>query len=216
MLHISILSNNSHIKSGIILTALCLSILFTFSAEGQGIARPSPGKKLSDSGDKTTVDQNIALGFDSSLTDLIEQSSSNSNYDPHTIWVLESLTDVTQPFWDPRDVDLTRNRRAVSKALTIQSSVAASSLVKGSELRPTFMSVKRGLDDVKKQFNYSLQDDGDFFAVSREKHGRKLLELNMEFNVSQGLDPQIRIGQSTRFRYDLVNSRPILEYGYNF
>ena len=53
-------------------------------------------------------------------------------------------------------------------------------------------------------------------ALTRKRVGRKLLELNMEFNVKRGLDPQIRIGDTLRFRYDYLYDRTMLELGFNF
>lgn len=205
--------------SALIIIGLVFLFQLSFSdlVSAQGVPRPVPGKRFTDSpGGRESISQNAAYGFDSTLDDLIDHSSTNSNYDSHTLWVLESLTDITQPFWDPYDVDYSRNHRAVAKALTVQGGTAASNLIKGSELKPTFMEIKRGFDEIKNFFKYSVQNSGNGLVVSKNSQGRKLLELNMEFNLSQGLDPQLHIGDNVRFRYDIVNSRPLLEYGMNF
>jgi hypothetical protein len=193
---------------------LLLAVVFSLLTERPALAqssRPTFGRKQVNSGTDTSTQGNFT--FNSTLDELIDDSST---YDPHTLWVMESMTDITQPFWDPYDVDYSRNNRAVTKVATIQGGRSLSALIKGSELKSTFDSLKRGLDDVKSVFNYSIQSDGKNTYLSKDKKGTKILELSMEFNLSQGMDPNIKIGDHVRFRYDYVNSRPLIEFGINF
>jgi hypothetical protein len=201
----------------LIICLIDVSYIYAQSRRPPQFRNPGPNKRFVDSAGKAaSIEQNAAYGFNSTLTDLIDQSAENVSYDKQTLWVLNSLTDITQPFWDPYDIDYTRNNRAVEKAITIQSTVEGSKLIRGSELHETFQEIKRSLSDIKRLFNYSIQDSGDSFTVSRTTKGSKLLEIKMEFNLSQGLDPQLHIGDAVKFRYDIINSRPMLEYGMNF
>ena len=183
------------------------------------MAQPAPqtplGRKFVTSSGSSPINIGSSSSLSTTLDELID-SSKHKSYDQHSLWVMESMTDITQPFWNPYDVDYRRNNRAVNKVLTIQSGKAASELISGSELKPTFVYLKQQLSYFKSIFAYSLQNDGDGLSVSRKKKGMKLLELSMEFNLSQGLDPHLKIGDHIRFRYDYVNERPLLEFGINF
>ncbi len=176
--------------------------------------RPALGKRTINSSSGSYM-AGSSLDLNTTFDDLVENKGQKS-YDPGTLWIMQGLKDITQPFWDPLDVDYERNDRAVEKAFTIQAGRAASQLVNNSELKPTFIYLKQQLSELKSIFNYSLQDSGNGLTVSNGKKGKKLLELSMEFNLSQGLDPNIRLGEHLRFRYDYVNRRPLLEYGINF
>ena len=175
------------------------------------MTRPSFGKKNVTSGAGTSMQNNSNLN--STIDELTDDSGT---LDPNTLWMMKGLTDVTQPFWDPYDVDYTRNDRAVQKAFTVQSGKYLSSVVKNSELKSTFVYLKQTLDDVKSIFRYSIQSDGTNTYISREQKGKKILELSMEFNLSQGLDPNVKLGENLRFRYDYVNKRPLFEFGFSF
>ncbi len=199
----------------ICLTQLTLIIVSVFLCSKLSQAQPS-GRPIFDK-KNVNSSSNGSLQSSYNLNTTFDELIDDSNtYDPRTLWIMKSLTDITQPFWDPMDVDFKRNDRAVEKAFTMQSGRHLSMLVKGSELKSTFEYLKRSMQDVKSYFNYSIQSDGDKTYVSKDKKGKKLLELSMEFNISQGLDPNIKLGQHLRFRYDYVNKRPLLEFGANF
>ncbi|MCO6430437.1 MAG: hypothetical protein J5J00_06200 [Deltaproteobacteria bacterium] len=137
-------------------------------------------------------------------------------YDRRSIKLFERLIEVSQPRWNPRDADPDQDERAAHRAFTVQAGRGASILVKGSELYPAFLSVKRGLDDIRDSVRFSVQADEASLVVSKERRGHKILEFNLEFNVSQGLDPRIRIGELVTFRYDLIDRMSILEYELDF
>jgi hypothetical protein len=59
-------------------------------------------------------------------------------------------------------------------------------------------------------------DGSEGLTISKTSKGTSLLELDLQFNASKGVDPQIKIGEFMRFRYDYVDKRPMLEYGLNF
>ncbi|MEZ4754852.1 MAG: hypothetical protein R3A13_11195 [Bdellovibrionota bacterium] len=79
-----------------------------------------------------------------------------------------------------------------------------------------YHELKKSFSTFQNFFRYSLQNKGDQLTVSKKETGRKLLELSVELNLKKGIDPQIRIGENTRFRYDYYTKGAMLEYGFNF
>ncbi len=152
----------------------------------------------------------------STVDDILQDTSDTNLYDPITIGQLRLLKEDAQPSWEPDDIDPYKTRRVVQKAFAIQFGRSISRQIMQSDLRETYRYSLQAYKRLQEVFRYSLQSDGESLAVSRLPKGRKLLELNMEFNVKQGFDPQIRIGDSLRFRYDYVYDRTLLEFGFNF
>jgi hypothetical protein len=142
--------------------------------------------------------------------------ANTSAYHPLTLAHLRLLKEVAQPTLHPEDYDPDMTKIVVQKVLAIQSGRALSRLVEGSELRQTYRAAMTDIKALQNRFRYSLQSDGEGVAVSRQKLGRKLMELNLELNVRQGFDPQIHFGKDVRFRYDYLRQRAMLEYGFEF
>ncbi|MDC0357342.1 hypothetical protein OAO01_00870 [Oligoflexia bacterium] len=188
------------------------SLLLPISAYSQ--KRPVK-KNLNDSFesvDASTYDFSFTSAFDS----IIGSSTDTDLYEPLTIGNLRRLKDRAQPAWNPDDIDPYRTRRVVEKAFAIQTGRNLNKLLIRSELRDVYREIKQGLVSFRNLFRYSLQTDGSSYQVSKKNVGKKLLELNLEFNAHQGVDPQIKIGELIRFRYDYVQKRPLLEYGFDF
>lgn len=151
-----------------------------------------------------------------SAFDILNDTASTDLYDPLTIQTLKRLKEDARPAWDGDDEDVDKTRRVVERALAIQSGRNISSTLEQSELRSTYRAIKQGLKNFQNNFRYSLQTTGKSMEVSKEKKGKKLLELNVELNLKQGLDPQLKMGEHLRFRYDYTSQRPLLEYGFRF
>lgn len=150
------------------------------------------------------------------LDRLIDSSTDTDLYDPMTISSLQRLKEDAQPEIHPDDLDPDRTRRVVEKAFAIQFGRSFSQLINRSELKPLYHQVQQSFKSVQDHFRYSLQSNSEGWTVSKRKVGKRLLELSLEFNVKQGVDPQLRIGESVRFRYDYIDQRPMLEYGFDF
>ena len=169
-------------------------------------------------GGTSTLSDPAVYGFDFSETfdRAFSGTSTGDIYDPLTMSMLRRMADDAQPPDNPRDVDPTKSRQLVERVFAIQSSRNLAALLNRSELRPFYNEVRSTFKAFQDRFRYSVQDSSDGLTVSRKKNGRRLLELNLEINPKQGLDPQIRMGEHTRFRYDFLEQRPMLEYGFNF
>jgi hypothetical protein len=189
---------------------LLLAAPFSLAAQNQ---RP-PGKSL-DKGvflEGSVYQMNPRQTFESILQDSVDTDI----IDPISLDTLKRLKDEAQPPYNPLDYDPERTRKIAEKALSIQTSQTLVRTLKGSELQPLLRYAKRSMDLARDYFRYSLQDDGDGLTVSKKPKGKKLIELNMEFNASTGMDPQLRLGQSWRLRYDFVESTPLLEFRAQF
>jgi len=202
-------------KKGYLLFFL-VNLLFSFS---QNLLAQGPNKKIYSSREASgsgTYD----FSFQSSLDTFISENYDSSKYDPITISQMARLKQQAVPYWHPEnynddyDVDITK--RVTEKALVIQSAHHISGLLSHSELQQTFHAMQRWFKSVKDQFNYSVQTNGEGYNISRSVHGEKLLELDIEFNLKQGVDPQIRVGKYMRFRYDYTYNVTFLEYTLNF
>lgn len=154
--------------------------------------------------------------FAGTFNSILESSVDSNLYDPLTIATLKRLREDAQPFYNPRDVDPDRTRRIGEKALAIQSGRSLAEVLDHSELQPVFFSIKQEMEGIKRLFGFSLQNVGHGYAVSRDPRGKKLVEFGIEFNLKRGIDPQIRLGEKFRLRYDFVDQRPIFEFATNF
>ena len=151
------------------------------------------------------------------LGEILTATADTDLYDPITIANLRILRDKAQPYWSEDDIDPERTRRVVRKALAIQSAHVLVPVIKESDLGDVFLQIKRGFKRLSDLFRYSLQDEpGAAVSLSRENKGRKLLELDLKFSLKKGVDPQIRINDEVRFRYDFSEQATFLEYGFDF
>jgi hypothetical protein len=150
------------------------------------------------------------------LDTLLEHSADTDLYDPLTIARLRELQEDAEPPWKPDDVDPYKTRRVVEKAFAIQSARTISRVLQKSELAPAYRAFLRGVKSVQDFCRYSVQDTGEDITVAKETRGDKLLEFNMQFNLKQGVDPQIRVGDSFRLRWDYSASRTLFEYSLDF
>ncbi len=203
-----------------IASSLFSCLVFLLFSSSTGAAQPgkrqSPGKALNLS-DLSESDSIYAFDLDSSLDSLFETSTDTNLYDPLTIRTLKRLKDQSFPYWSgDSEPDPERTRRIVEKAFTLETVRKISKTLQDSELKEFYHAVKQGLSDLKDTFRFSLQRNGSQLFVSRKKHGQKLLELNVQFSASKGIDPQLTFGEHLRFRYDYVKSRPMLEVGFDF
>lgn len=151
-----------------------------------------------------------------SLDDFINTSADTNLYDPLTVMRLRMLKEQAQPGTNIDDIDPEETRNVVQKAFAIQTTTSMMNLIEGSELRDSFRSIERGFKEFTSLFKYSIQDTGDSYSISKKSEGKKLLELNMNFSLSKGADPQFHIGECFRFRYDWQESQTMFEYGINF
>jgi hypothetical protein len=196
------------------LPVICVSALFVLPVSANAQNQPPTQKNL-----RETLGAQKPGTYDFTLDsafDILNDTTNTDLYDPITISTLRRLKEDAQPAWNPEDIDPDLTRRVVERAFAIQSGRNLSNLINRSELQTTYKSIKQGLKSVQDTFRYSVQNTGNGVEVSKQKQGRKILELNMEFNLKQGLDPQIKIGESVRFRYDYTSKRPVLEYGFRF
>lgn len=185
------------------------------SAWAQSKPKPIDPKRLKDS---LNAGEAAIYGFSlsSALDKIIADSANTDLYDPITIQSLRRLRDEAQPRYLLDDVDPELTRRVAEKALAIQSGRSLSSLLAGSELKSTYRQLLTSLDTLQNTFKYSLQDAGGDLKFSRVSKGKKLLELKLEFNLKQGVDPQVRLGNNFRLRYDYLDRTPMFEYGFSF
>ncbi|RIL08336.1 MAG: hypothetical protein DCC75_09190 [Proteobacteria bacterium] len=140
--------------------------------------------------------------------DVLDRTISNS--------YLNKLYEESLPSELDRDFDYEKNRHLANRVLAIKSAESLSSLMKRSDLAPLYRSIKQGLGKVRDQLRFSLQDDGDDWIVSSNKRGKKLFEFGLELDARTGFEPQMRVGENIRFRYDYLERRSLVEYGISF
>ncbi|MBX7144415.1 MAG: hypothetical protein K1X79_08205 [Oligoflexia bacterium] len=198
-----------------ILLALALSLIISPDLSIAQTRRPPDGKSLKGAlgGEDVGLYQ---FSFASTFDKIFTTSASTDLYDPITIQTLKTLRDEAIPRYNPEDVDAGLVRRVAEKALAIQSGRGFSRLVAGSELRGPYLGLMDELRAIQDIFRYSIQSTGEQVVLTRERKGKRLVELSLEFNLKQGVDPQIRFGDSVRFRYDYISKTPLLEYGFTF
>ncbi|RMG39705.1 MAG: hypothetical protein D6719_12690 [Candidatus Dadabacteria bacterium] len=207
--------------TALVLTTLLL--LSLFCTAGEVYAKPrkkirKPSRISKNLGQEArSLDLNIYdFTLAETVTNIIEDSANTDLYDQLTLNNLQRLKEEAQPPWNPADIDPYKTRQVVEKALAIQSGRSIIKLLNQSELRSSYLAFKRYLNSIRKALSFSLQDSGDRYLISREKKGKQLIELNMEFNLRNGLDPQLNLGNSLRFRYNYLEKRPVLELGFDF
>ena len=158
--------------------------------------------------------------YDFSISREIDKIVSNTVdtdlFDPYTLAELRAMKEISQPRVNSDDIDPEKTRFVVEKALAIQTANSIIPVIQRSDLRDGFYMVRDSMQQITDLFRYSLQHNGDNFSVSRHSKGKKLMELDLHISPKQGFDPQLRIGESVRFRYDWLAHRTMLEYGINF
>lgn len=154
--------------------------------------------------------------FTSTLGTFIREDGDQKSYHPLTIRELRLLQENSQPYWGNEEAEKERVERATQKAFAIQSAHHLSFVLKDSELRHVYRDIQDSLKSIRNYFKYSLQSDGSTMKLSRTVEGQKILELNLEFNLKQGVDPQLRIGEYMRLRYDYAYDGTFLEYAVDF
>ena len=147
---------------------------------------------------------------------MIGQTGNNDFYDPLSITRLRMLKQDSQPLHDPDDFDLFRTRRSVGKALAMQTGRALSNLFNTSELGPLYRSTLRTLKNFRQRFRFRLQRSEKGLILGTRNKGKTLLELNLNFDVKRGVDPELTIANTIKFRYDIVYKRSLVEYGFTF
>ncbi len=194
-----------------------LTAVFSSYAQAQPLRRPAPGGGKSLRGAVNGTEAAV-YGFNlgSTMDRLLTDSASTDIYDPITLQALKRLRDEAVPRYNPLDVEPELSRRVAEKALAIQSGRSLSKLVHSSEIRGAYLSALDSLRSIQDMFRYSVQDTGESITVTKKRKGKRILELSMEFNLKQGIDPQIRVGESVRFRYDYLEQAPLLEYTFSF
>jgi hypothetical protein len=153
------------------------------------------------------------LNLSSTVDRLIDFSTDTDLYDPLTIQRLRAMQEEAQPRTNPTDIDPYLTRRVAERALAIQSGRTIGSVLEKSELRSTFREIKSTMSSIQSWFRYSIQDRGNGLTISKRAKGKKLVELNVDLNLKEGLTPHLRIGDSVRFRMDDSYKTPMLEYG---
>jgi len=196
---------------------LCLSLVSVLVlgavAHADDISRAPVGKSLQTG---PSLDTTYQLKLGSTLDRMLSETSTSDIHDPLTISSLKRLKEQALPSWNPNDIDPERTRGVAERALAIQTGRTINELLMNSELRSTYQAVRRAFTDLQDTFRYSVQQGDKGFKVSQGPKKSKLIEFNLEVNPKEGLDPQLRIGEHTRFRYDLSSQAPMLEYGFNF
>ena len=157
-----------------------------------------------------------SFSFSSQITEILNASAEIDDFDTLTINQLRLLKDDAQPWWDPEDQDIQDTKNVVQKALVIRSAQSIIPLIKRSELRGSYRSAQRTFRSFSDFFRYSVQDDGQAYVVSTRPKGDTLMELNLDLDFKHGLDPQLKVGDFFRFRYDWAEARTLFEYGFDF
>jgi hypothetical protein len=193
------------------LTIACICAQCLIAAHSLAAPPKKPGKGLG--GRSSFVEPSIS-SFDADV--IGESGISTDLHDPMVTHNLRRLQERTMLLGDEDNYDDEIGDRAAKKALAVQGSRDFIRLIKQSELRGTYYWIRDLFASFQDSTRYSLQDTGKSMTVSRSKSGEKVIEMNMEFNSKQGLDPQFNIGESFRLRYDFIEERTLFEFGVDF
>lgn len=198
-----------------ILIFIELSFLEGISSEARAQNRDGPlitNTRSLSSDESTTYD----FSFGEELNRILATSAEGDIFDPLTLMNLQLMKEEAQPSWSREDVDAEKLRVVVQKTFAIQTARYTLPVIKDSELGTYYKSIERSIKSFTDLFNYSLQQSGSGLKVAKEKRGRKLAEFRLSLSPRSGLDPQIRIGDNSRLRYDWVAKRSMLEFGFTF
>lgn len=195
-------------------SSFCALALLCGVAAADPLGKPVQAKSLRSAtleSDRSS-DFNLGSTFDRILT----ETASTNLYDPFTINNLKRLQDEAQPSWDPAGIDPELTRHVAERAFSIQAGRSMVNTLRKSDVRHVYYGVVDSFSAVQEALRFSLKNDGSSLSLGKKGSGQKLMEFNVDFNIRQGVDPQIRIGHSTRFHYDTVLKAPMLEYGFAF
>lgn len=177
-------------------------------------ASPSPQSKNLRSAVPSTNAYDYSLG--STFDRILNQTASTELYDSFTIATLKRMQAEADPDWDPAGLDAELTRQVAERAFSIQAGRSLVNIVRKSDLRDLYREVIRNFSAVQDALRLTVRNNGGSFSFKKRGAGKKILELGVEFNLRRGLDPQLKIGNTMRFRYDYDASMPLLEYGFSF
>jgi hypothetical protein len=176
-----------------------------------------PGKSLSRGGSSSSVQAEDPFRFDlDSAVEVLSDSTEIDLYDPLTLATLKRLKADATPPYDPYDIDPVRTRHVVEKALAIQAGKTMANLLRTSDLRDFHRLVLKNLDFLQGLLTFSVSRGHDGLNAGHTPDGESLFAFNLRMSVRDGFDPQIRLSDSLRFRYDLGERQTLLEYGIGF
>ena len=206
-----------HLKSLYIALAFVFALSFlipeeAFSQRRKKKLRTRKASRITD----ILADESLDLSLSSTFERIIIAPTDSNLYDPLTIENFKRLRDISKPIWNDDDYDPERMRRASEKAFAMQAGRTMSDLLHRSDLQDVYRDLKKYFRNFQDLFRYSVQDNGEKIQLSKATKGKKLLELSVEVNLKRGVDPQLRIGENTRFRYDYYYKRAMFEYGFDF
>ena len=199
---------------------LCLYVLLSLCmfSPAEAIARPN----------RRPINRNLVISssrgtpglsqysFERNMQDFIRPGNGKNQYDAEAMHQLSLLKQDAMPLLDADDFDIYRTERAATKALMMEGGHDVSNLLHDSELGSFYRQTLRSIREIQSMFRFSVQESHDGYVFSREQQGRKFLELDIQFDIKRGVDPQITIMDTVSFRYDPLYNRTVLEYGFRF
>lgn len=208
------------------ITNNCLGLTLATCAEATPLIKQTPtnrprsprppGKSLNRGGGGS-VQAEDPFRFDlDSAVEVLADSTELDLYDPLTLSTLKRLKEDATPPYDPHDIDPVRTRHVVEKALAIQAGRTMANLLRSSDFRDFHRLVLKNLDFLHGLLTLSVSRGHDGLNAGRTPDGESLFAFNLRMSVRDGFDPQIRLSDSLRFRYDLGERQTLLEYGIGF
>jgi hypothetical protein len=168
-----------------------------------------PGKSLSPSRDHTLdTDSTYRIDVSGRLTEPL----TTNLYDPLTIARLKRMQEMVAPQINIDDVDVEQTRSITEDALAIQSGRSAVRLIERSELQPLYRSIKDEFSAIQDALRFGVQQTPNGVSFTRKRKGRRLVELQVQFDPKTVLEPQLKIGDAVRFRYDFDQGEAIMEF----
>lgn len=185
-------------------------LLAEAKAERNKNPRSPNTRALIDNSDSYDYSASDALGG------IIENSANTDLYDPITLGELRILKERAQPSTSKDDIDPDEIRYIGEKALAIQSSTTLLPLIRNSEIGFALSSLESGYLYISQFFRVKLNHTGERLIISREDDSLTLIELNIKMSISNGLDPQLRLSENIRMRYDWKKAIGFIEYAEDF
>lgn len=158
----------------------------------------------------------LASGGNSTIDSILSSTPRTDIYDPLVLHSTRRLEERIMPRGDINNFDDSLANRAAQKVFVVQGTREMLSTLQRSEFRELYYGGRDLFNAFRNTFRYSLQSDGGGYSVSRESSGEKLIEFNVELDMKQGFDPQLRFGEGFRVRYDYIRGQPLLEFGVEF
>lgn len=197
----------------LVLATLSFVVSAPSRAEAETGERATLGKTLTYSLEPSSsaLKDPYRLDLAGTLNRIVNFTADTNLFDPFTVAELERAASEASPRYDGWD-DADKLRQVTERAFGLTAAQNIVRALETSDLRPTYLALKDSMRTVQRSVNYSVQTNGDEIAVGRAVKGRKLVELEIEFNARRLIDPHIKIGKHLRVRYDPDNSGPMLEY----